>query len=97
MIGAPGADPNDLTAPDAGAAYVYRLDPGDAWVYEAKLWAPNPVASAEFGRSVALFQGLTVCGAPQDDEHDSGAAYAFAYNGGLEEWYQQDRLADPGG
>jgi hypothetical protein len=85
----------DLSAADAGAAYVFRRT-GDIWVQDAYLKAPNAEAGDEFGTSVAIENGMAVVGAQSEDSNqttitngasassdnsvaDSGAAYIFRY------------------
>jgi len=62
-----------------GAAYVFARK-GDAYVLDAKLSAPDPVAGAEFGRAVAIQGNTVVVGArfaTTDGVERAGAAYIF--------------------
>jgi hypothetical protein len=90
----PGADPDDDTASNAGAAYVFVRNAG-IWTQQAYLKAFNPDNADGFGRSVALFEETLVVGAdgeesagtgvsanPADNSAPaSGAAYVFTRDG----------------
>ena len=68
---------------NAGAVYVFNVDP-DGHVYQmARLQAPDPSNGARFGQSVAVYGDTIVVGAPYDaTKGDSaGAAYVFAGTG----------------
>jgi len=72
-----GSENHDEAAPDAGAAYVFRLTDG-SWVQIAKVTAPDAAATDRYGSSVALAGETAIIGAPFDDAHGtlSGSAYA---------------------
>jgi len=62
----------------------------------AELFAPDYVASAGFGWSVALDSDTAVIGAPLDDPSgltDAGSAYVFVLSGGV--WTYQAKLTAP--
>lgn len=112
VIGAPGdassssgvnGDPNDTSAPRAGAAYIF-VRVGTNWVQQAYLKASNCEADDMFGFTVAISSNTVVIGALQEDSSatgvnglqgdnsagDSGAAYVFVRNG--TNWSQQAYL-----
>jgi hypothetical protein len=103
--------PDDDSAPNAGAVYVFRRTA--AWAQEARLKATNTGMGDVLGATVAISGDgqVVVAGAwgedggrvgingPDDDAADlAGAAYVFARTNGT--WAQQARLkasnADPG-
>ncbi|HMW05086.1 MAG TPA: FG-GAP repeat protein [Leptospiraceae bacterium] len=88
---------SDNSAPQAGAAYVFRRT-GNTWVNEAYLKAPNAGAGDDFGFPVAISGDTVVVGARLEDSNqttitngttaspdnsaaDSGAAYVFRRTG----------------
>jgi hypothetical protein len=88
---------SDNSAPQAGAAYVFRRT-GNTWVNEAYLKAPNAGAGDNFGFPVAISGDTVVVGARLEDSDqttitngttasidnsaaDSGAAYVFRRTG----------------
>jgi len=71
-----GAGRDSDIKPDAGAAYVFRRDPG-GWVEEAKINHPDVWEGDTFGSAVALDGDVALIGAPFHDTVDQGAAYAF--------------------
>lgn len=81
----------------AGAAYVFRYQPGDpgTWIEEAKLMASDAAPQDGFGESVAIEDDLIVVGAAGVDDAgaDSGSAYLFGYNPISHEWTEGDELA----
>lgn len=100
--GVANPDPVDNTAPNAGAAYVFRRS-GAAWSQEAYVKASNGEAGDAFGSGLALSgDGATLAvGAPSEESNatgvngnqntnngpDFGAVYVFVYNGVA--WPQQ--------
>ena len=74
-----GAREDSRLAPGAGAAYIFRRD-GPRWIEEAKLSAPAPRKSQQFGWSVAVNDGRVLVGAVSDEANgiDSGSAYLFS-------------------
>jgi plastocyanin len=62
-LAAIGAPFDDQFGDNAGAVYFFRRS-GTNWVLEQKLAAANPVASGEFGASVAMSDGRVVIGSP---------------------------------
>ncbi|MFO0981459.1 MAG: hypothetical protein U1E76_06840 [Planctomycetota bacterium] len=95
-----GAPSDDEACPghddcDAGAAYVYRLDPSiDAWQLEAKLMALDGQAAAAYGMSVAVHDDAIAVGAPSYGLYDaSGAVYVHRRSGSG--WSQEARIQPP--
>lgn len=103
--------PDDDSAPNAGAAYVFRR--GTAWAQEARLKASNSGAGDVFGVSVSVSgdgqrvavgawgedSGRVGINGPDDEAADrSGAAYVFVRESAT--WREDARLkasnADPG-
>ncbi|MCX7790338.1 MAG: FG-GAP repeat protein [Chloroflexaceae bacterium] len=85
------ANPNDNSASNAGAAYVFVRN-GTAWSQQAYLKAANAGAEDQFGRSVAIAGDTIVVGAPYEDSgasgnpndngaNNAGAAYVFTRSG----------------
>jgi hypothetical protein len=77
-----GADSEDTTAADQGAAYVFTLSAG-TWTQQAKLVASDAAASDGFGYSVAISADnkTVIIGAYAEDTSPStgnGAAYIYA-------------------
>ncbi len=77
-----GAFGTDQFGSSSGSVYVYR-NTGTSWVFEARLVAPDGVANDFFGYSVAVSGNVVLVGAygVDDSGTDSGAAYAFRFNG----------------
>jgi hypothetical protein len=67
VVGA-ASDPQD-TMPQGGAAFVYQFD-GSNWLLQQKLQSPNPVARAQFGRSVSIDGRFILVG-------EKGAVHVF--------------------
>lgn len=89
LIGAYG---DDESAPDGGAAYVFKWS-GSAWLQEAKLLAADGGADDLFGNSVSLSGDCALVGAFLDDNeggNEAGAAYVFCRNGSV--WAQQGKI-----
>ena len=95
-----GSSPNDNSASNAGAAYVFVRN-GAVWSQQAYLKAANAGAEDLFGRSVAIDGDTIVVGAPYEDSsasgnlndngaNNSGAAYVFTRSG--TSWTQQAYL-----
>ncbi len=76
LISAPG---DGEMGPSAGAAYLYSVDSLGSWKQNKKLTADDGAANDHFGHSVALAQGIALCGAPFADagSAESGAAYLY--------------------
>ncbi len=94
------ANPNDNSATNAGAAYVFVRN-GSAWTQQAYLKAGNVGAEDQFGRSVAISGDTIVVGAPYEDSgnpanpndnsaNNAGAAYVFTRSGST--WTQRAYL-----
>lgn len=79
-----GANMDDDTAPDSGAAYVFHRNSPipDAWGEVAKLEASDAAVADEFGWSVAISGDYVVVGARVEDGGGAnrGAAYVFDRN-----------------
>lgn len=79
-----------------GAVTVYRYTDG-AWGREARLVAPDPAASGEFGYDVALDGGRALVGARGTDHGgstDAGVAHVYDHTDG--EWTHRTTLAPAG-
>jgi hypothetical protein len=75
-----GAHQDGQAGIDAGAAWVYRYQPGRAgWVQEAKLIASDAAGGDQLGFSVAIDGEIAIVGANRDSDHGdrSGSAYIF--------------------
>lgn len=95
-------DPQDNSAPDSGAVYVFMRD-GSTWTQQAYLKASNASTGDQFGSALSLSADgkLLAVGAPlesssatglggdqgNDASLRSGAVYVFARNG--DRWAQQ--------
>lgn len=90
---AAGPDPG---LPGEGAVHVYQRD-GLGWKETARLTAPQPLAGAGFGFSVALSDdGQTLAvGAPFAAGEGTGAVHVFAFDQG--HWRPEARLQAPAG
>lgn len=84
VVGTPGDGDRGL---GAGCAYVFRYD-GTSWLEDAKLLAPDGMASDGFGASVDIEDDLVVVGAPGSGS--SGAAYVFREDG--TQWSDEAKL-----
>ena len=97
VVGAPGEDsgpaagPDDNSAANAGASYIFT-GAGSTWSQQARLKAANAEANDQFGFAVSVFGSSLAVGAPYEDSTphrgpadntapDAGAAYVFMYNG----------------
>jgi len=82
---------NLATASDSGATYAFEKEAGD-WSQVAYLKAPEIVLRGAFGRSVDVYEGTAVVGAPAgDDGH--GAAHVYASAGST--WSFETTLKSP--
>lgn len=78
---------------NVGAVYIYSWN-GSQWTNEVKRQASDLAAYENFGRSVCIHNDTVVAGSYGDDQGaDSGAAYAFVYDG--TNWIQEIELAPP--
>jgi cell division septation protein DedD len=86
-----GASRKNVTAPAAGAAYVFEFD-GDAWRQTQRLTADDATSEAGFGGEVSLDGDRALVGANQSDGaiQDAGAAYVFELDG--DAWRQTQQL-----
>lgn len=97
------ANPLDMTAPEAGATYVFQLD-GSLWAEQAYLKASNPDAADFFGKSVSLAGDTLVVGAFGEDGAATGvdgnqasnsaaaAGAAYVFSRSVTEWFQTGYL-----
>ena len=106
VVGAPSensasvTDANDNTAPQSGAAYVFRRQSDGEWQQVAYLKSSMPTARAQFGHAVALADGVIVASAWLEDGEGpdasalgaSGAVYAFSNDDSA--WQLEARLQD---
>ncbi len=74
-----GAPYEDGPAMDSGAVYAFRYTGGD-WTQQGRLTASDAAGGDEFGKSVAIGNGVAVVGAWGDDS-DKGSAYVFQLGG----------------
>ncbi len=86
-----GAPFDDAAGTNAGAVYIYRFD-GANWNEEAKLLAPDPRLSDNFGAALALNGSTLLVGAPNADDgfSNAGLVFVFDYNG--TDWIQVAQL-----
>lgn len=80
LIGAPGADG---TAPDTGAAYVFRSS-GGTWTQQQKLSPSPPSPDQSFGWAVDVKDGYAVVGAPwysTETMNYTGKMYVYMLSG----------------
>ncbi len=77
-----GTVEDDDAATGAGAAYVYRSDPG-GWVLEQKLTPSGAGNFTRFGTAVALLGNRAIVTSPGDDTAapDGGAAFLYERSG----------------
>jgi len=71
-----GAEFADAPEENSGAVYIFEKSNG-IWAESAKLVAPDGMADAGFGKSIAISDGFVVIGAPFDSQNgaSSGAVY----------------------
>jgi len=86
-----GADGEDGSGADQGAAYLFYKDQGgtDNWGQVAKVTSGDPDDLNQFGYTLALKGDYALVGSPREDGagSDRGAAYLFSRNvGGADAW-----------
>jgi hypothetical protein len=88
-----GSSGDSSGAPYPGAGAVHVFVKTVAWVEQAKVRSPAPVAWAGLGRPVAISGDTIVAGADAEwaPAAYSGAAYVFVRSGSV--WTQQQKLA----
>lgn len=88
LVGAPRGDGRDW---GTGAAFLFRRV-GTSWAQAAWLRASDGVRNDDFGRSVALGDGIAAIGAHRDGDRgaESGAVYLFGDGAG--NWSQAAKL-----
>lgn len=63
-VGAPYKDlGNGIEGEDAGAVYIFELDPKGNWVFRYKFVSPEPQAQGLFGKAVAIDKNICIVGA----------------------------------
>jgi hypothetical protein len=96
-----GSPLNNVAGTAAGAAFIFSRNQSgsNAWGLVKRL-APSPLpATAEFGRTAALYRDLAAVGAPYEEDfvNGLGAVYVFQANrGGSNNWGQVKRIKMPG-
>lgn len=96
-----GSPLNNTAGAAAGAAFIFSRNQGGSNVWGlVKRLAPAPLpATAEFGRSAALYRDTAAVGAPYEEDfvNSLGAVYVFQANrGGSNNWGQVRRIKVPG-
>lgn len=73
-----GADSDDDIEDWSGSAYIYFNNDG-VWEQQSKLLPSDGAWGDYFGRSVSIYKGNAIFGAPGDDDfgYNSGSAYLF--------------------
>jgi hypothetical protein len=92
VIGSITDDDNGL---ESGSAYVFKRDTGlDTFTQVDKLTASDGASYDYFGNSVVIYGDYIVIGAHADDDNgsDSGSAYVFKRDTGLDTFTQVDKL-----
>ena len=74
-----GSFGDDEQANNAGAAYIYKLDTSNQWVFQQKIFADDASSNAFFGKSVKVHNNILVVGAYTESSNytSDGAAYIF--------------------
>ena len=85
-----GANSEDTSGADAGAAYIFQWN-GTDWDEQQKILASDGEASDKFGISVSISSdgNTAIVGANREDA-SAGAAYIFQWNGTA--WYEQQKI-----
>lgn len=92
-----GAYGNSHPSYGMGAAYIFQKDAGgEDWLQRAKLVANDPYLGDSFGISVAIDLDYALVGASGDDDviSESGSAYVFKRDEGLQSWSLKDKLTE---
>ena len=90
-----GDPTHDLSATDAGAAYVYKKTNG-SYEFFQKITAPDASAADHFGEFVKIQDNFLYISAVkdtepgQDPELDSGSVYVYSFNG--TQWIFQQKI-----
>ena len=94
-----GAYRDHELGPDAGAAYVFRYEPGEQaqWILLRKLLASDGVAGDAFGRAVALDNDRCAVGATGHavDTVRCGVVYVFHENQGMAGNWGEEAVLPP--
>lgn len=92
-----GAFANDDQGLNSGSAYSFRFD-GTSWIEEQKLTASDADSDDNFGDALAIQGDFALISSPREEGagNDTGAVYAFEYDG--VSWVQQQKFysLDPG-
>eukprot|EP00585_Thalassiosira_rotula_P013036 CAMPEP_0196130872 /NCGR_PEP_ID=MMETSP0910-20130528/1091_1 /TAXON_ID=49265 /ORGANISM="Thalassiosira rotula, Strain GSO102" /LENGTH=1024 /DNA_ID=CAMNT_0041390255 /DNA_START=28 /DNA_END=3102 /DNA_ORIENTATION=+ len=93
IVGAAGDDDNGEWS---GSVYLF-VRMGDAWMYQAKLLAPDGADGDWFGRRVGVYGDTAIVGAYRDNDKGerSGSVHLFVLNG--DTWMHQVKLVAPDG
>ena len=93
-----GAQFDNSTVVNSGAAYVFVRGTGGEWTPQARLTASDPMDGDRFGVAVDVSGDTVVVGARQDDDRglNSGSAYVFTRDPG-DVWSEQAKLTAPDG
>jgi hypothetical protein len=92
-----GAFGNSHPTYGMGAAYIFQKDAGgEDWLQRAKLVAYDASGGDQFGFSVAIDLDYALAGANYDDDGygNSGSAYVFKRDAGLQSWSLKDKLTE---
>ena len=86
-----GVTKDDDNGTNSGSAYVFHFN-GSAWVEQQKLLASDGAAGDTFGRRVAISGNCIMIESPfdQDCGSETGAVYAFRFNGSS--WVQEQKI-----
>ncbi|MEZ6015737.1 MAG: FG-GAP repeat protein [Planctomycetota bacterium] len=90
-----GARNDDDNGADAGAAYVFRVDPmTGTWAEEVKVLAPDGEPGDRFGSALGIDGDVIVVGAQGDDDQGSaaGAVYVHRYDAMSGLWAMEQKL-----
>jgi len=89
-----GAHFNDTLGVNSGAAYLYA-NQDTAWVLQQTFVASDGSATAQYGISVSVSEGLATIGAHQDvlDNDTTGAVYVYRNVDGV--WEEEAKLVTP--
>lgn len=91
-------DPCDDTRGSwAGAAYVFRREPGlQSWARQQKIFGSDIIFQDNFGQSVAIEGDRLVVGAPHFDVDGEGFGFAYVFQRSGNTWVQTQKLVSSG-
>jgi hypothetical protein len=81
----------DASGTDSGAVYIFRFD-GSAWSHEARIAPSDGLAGDDFGRAIALGDGVLLVGAPLVDTGAANTGAAYIYRLTPAGWSLETRL-----